>query len=78
MAARFGISPELSPTVLLLLAIGVSFVVVLVSTITRERVFVANLGVSRLTLFLLAFCTVVVCEILLAGGPSVISHIILG
>ena len=43
MAGMFGISPELRPVVLLLLAAGVAGVVLLDFTITRERTFAANL-----------------------------------
>ena len=78
MARMFGISPELRPVVLLLLAAGVTGVVLLDFTITRERTFAANLGVSRLTLAALAFGTVLLCEISIAMIPPFFSALLGG
>lgn len=74
MAVRFGISPELSPLVLVLLAAGVAIVVLLNTTITRERVFAANLGVSRRTILGIALATVVACEAAVILTPSLASN----
>jgi hypothetical protein len=73
-AARFGISPDLTPLVLVLLAAGVSFIVLLNTTITRERVFAANLGVSRRTILGIALATVVACETAVILFPSLLSR----
>ena len=78
MAGMFGISPEIRPVVLLLLAAGVAGVVLLDFTITRERTFAANLGVSRLTLAALALGTVLLCEVSIALIPPFFSSLLGG
>lgn len=63
MAGRFDISPALSPITLFLLALGVSWVVLLDVTISRERVFAQNLGFGPRMMLGVAFGTVVLCEL---------------
>ncbi len=72
MARRYDISPDLSGPVLLLLALGVSWVVLFDASRSRTRIFCQNLGVAPTTLFFLAFCTVVACEVVLAFGPTLL------
>jgi hypothetical protein len=70
---RLDISPELSPPVLLVLALAVSGLVLLDVTRSRERVFAQNLGIAPLTIMGLAFGTVAICETVLALAPGLIS-----
>ena len=73
MAARFDISPDLSPITLFLLAAGVSWVVLLDTTISRERVFAQNLGIATRTILGVAFGTVVFWEVALRAAPPLLS-----
>ena len=73
MAARYDISPSLSPVTLFLLALGVSWVVLLDLTISRERIFAQNLGTAPLTIMGLALGTVALCEITLASLPVLLA-----
>ena len=65
IASRFGVAPELSPLTIVLLAVAVSWVVLLDLTVSRERVFVQNLGVAPLTIQAVAVCAVLACEAVL-------------
>jgi hypothetical protein len=73
MAAMYDISPTLSPLTLLLLALAVSWVVLLDVTISREGIFLQNLGVGPRTLMGVAFGTVALWEIFLATAPTLLS-----
>ena len=73
IASRFGTSPELSPLTTLLLALAVSWIVLLDLTVSRERVFAQNLGVAPLTVLGIAFASVLVCEMGIAVAPALIS-----
>ena len=73
MAALFDISPDLSPITLLLLAVGVSWVVLLDTSISRERVFAQNMGIATRTILGVAFGTVLLWEIALRAGPALLS-----
>lgn len=72
LAAKYDISPGLTPLTLLLLALGVSWVVILDVTTSRERVFLQNLGVGPRTLMGVAFGTVCLWEIFLATAPALL------
>lgn len=74
MAARYDLSPGLSPVTLLLLAAGVSWVVLLDLTISRERVFAGNLGLAPRTLLGVAFGTVVLWETLLGLSAAFLPY----
>jgi hypothetical protein len=76
LSQKLDISPHLSPTVLLILALAVSWVVLLDTTRSRERVFAQNLGIAPLTVMGLAFGTVVLCETLLALSPVLLSPLL--
>jgi hypothetical protein len=73
VSQRLDISPELSPTVLLVLALAVSWLVLLDITRSGERVFAQNLGIAPLTVMGLAFGTVAFCETVLALAPALLS-----
>ncbi|MGW8265229.1 MAG: hypothetical protein ACWGSQ_02610 [Longimicrobiales bacterium] len=75
MAALYDISPSLSPITLLLLATGVSWVVLLDLTISRERVFAQNLGFGPRMVLGVAFGTVALCETLIVVVPALISSL---
>ena len=73
VSQKLDVSPELSPTVLLVLALAVSWLVLLDITRSGERVFAQNLGIAPLTVMGLAFGTVAFCETLLALAPALLS-----
>lgn len=70
MAAKYNISSDLSPMVLVLLAIGVAWLILFDATRSRIRVFAQNLGVAPALLFGLALGTVLICELVLAFAPG--------
>lgn len=72
MAVRYDISPDLSPLVLIFLALGVSWVVLFDAARSRTLVFSQNLGVAPVTFFFLALGTVLICEVLLGLAPSIL------
>ena len=72
VAAMSDTSPTLSPITLFLLALGVSWVVLLDVTISRERVFAQNLGFGPRMMLGVAFGTVVLCEL----GVRVVSALL--
>ncbi len=73
IASMFGTSPDLSALTLLLLALAVSWVVLLDLTVSRERVFAQNLGVAPVTVLGIAFSSVLLCETGLAMAPALLS-----
>ena len=75
MARLYDISPSLSPITLLLLAVGVSWVVLVDVTISRERVFAQNLGFGPRMILGVALGTVVLCEILIVVVPALLSRL---
>jgi hypothetical protein len=73
MASVLGTSPDLSPLTLLLLALAVSWVVLLDLTVSRERVFAQNLGVAPVTVLGIGFASALLCETGLAAAPALLS-----
>ncbi|MGD8359872.1 MAG: hypothetical protein PVJ04_00465 [Gemmatimonadota bacterium] len=76
VSRQLDISPELSPTVLLVLALAVAWLVLLDITRSGERVFAQNLGIAPLTVMGLAFGTVAFCETVLALAPALLSPLL--
>jgi len=60
------VEPRISPMVYLILAVAVAFVVYLDVVSSQERVFLANLGVSRSAILGVAFGTALLAEVMLA------------
>jgi hypothetical protein len=78
LARTLGTAPELSPTTLLPLALAVSWIVLLDLTISRERIFVQNLGIAPLTVMGVACGTVVLCELVVLWLPHFHSALVGG
>lgn len=72
------VQPRISPMIYLILAAAVAFVVYLDVVSSHERVFLANLGVSRGTILAIAFGTALLAEIMLAVIPLVVSVLLAG
>ncbi len=70
VGAVSGAPTGVRPIVRLLLALAVSGVVFLDVTISRERVFLHNLGVGSVTILGIGFGTAVLCEAVVQLAPA--------
>lgn len=78
VSAVSGAPAEVRPIIRLLLALAVSWVVLLDVTVSRERVFVQNLGVAPLTVLGIGLGTVGACELMVSLVPALLALVARG